>query len=125
MLLNDLTGETDLCGSGVHILLTLDGWMMAEQLACAEAMRIMAKAVDLDFGFRTARALVVGGAEGYRRRHAHNSPALTDREIDQLFETYGLLKISTELVDCIQHSQALGFQQANVDAEESAKAPLG
>lgn len=121
-LLNAQTGETRI--GDVHLLLTVDAWMMLEQLTSKSALMLLQEVMSMSVGFREVQAIIFAGSEGWRRRHAPGLPPLTEPRINQLIEDVGLMELLKELAGTVKGSKALGMREGEEVAAEEA-APFG
>lgn len=120
-LVNALTGETDV--GGIRILLTVDAWLMIEQLTGKSALHLLHETMAMEIGFSEVRAILIGGAEGYRRRHNAQAAPLNEARITKAIEDVGLLGILADLAAAVKGSKALGLRDEEVAADEAA--PFG
>lgn len=107
-VVNAETGETVVGASGLHILFTVDAWLLAESSLGKGALAILHGAAQMQFGFRDAQALLWAGGEGWRRRHAPGAPVVTPERAMEIIEAQGLMSVVTDLAGAIMGSKALG-----------------
>lgn len=121
-LINRQTGEVELDGTGIRIILTAEAWAQAEAGTNRGIMELSERAASSRLTMTELVHLLVAGHEGWRRRtKASGQPLNPTKALKAIESTGGFMKALVQVTESMRYSQALGIEADDEEAAEDSE----